>query len=102
MIYIHAHPDTPFCILRQPSTTRFQVCVAGNFNDWSGDATPLHRLDDGSFAADVPLPWGEKQAFKYVVDGGMSPSSYRGPLADVQNGRSVRMRPRNGVSFDGV
>jgi len=50
--------------------------VAGNFNNWSGDATPLHKLDDGSFAADVPLPWGEKQAFKYVVDGGMSLFKY--------------------------
>lgn len=44
--------------------------IAGNFNDWSGDATPLEKQPDGSFAADVPLPWGEKQAFKYVVDGG--------------------------------
>ncbi|ORY24697.1 hypothetical protein BCR39DRAFT_472124 [Naematelia encephala] len=45
------------------------VHVAGNFNNWSGDATPLNKLADGSFAADIPLPWGEKQAFKYVVDG---------------------------------
>ncbi|WVF70678.1 hypothetical protein IAT40_005471 [Kwoniella sp. CBS 6097] len=57
-------------------TTRFTwgagaqtVCVAGGFNDWSSDATPLEKQADGSFAADVPLPWGEKQAFKYVVDG---------------------------------
>ncbi|WVQ97043.1 hypothetical protein IAU59_004153 [Kwoniella sp. CBS 9459] len=45
------------------------VCVAGGFNNWSADATPLEKQADGSFAADVPLPWGEKQAFKYVVDG---------------------------------
>ncbi|WWD18168.1 hypothetical protein CI109_102617 [Kwoniella shandongensis] len=45
------------------------VYVAGNFNNWSADATPLHKQPDGSFAAEIPLPWGEKQAFKYVVDG---------------------------------
>ncbi|ODO07609.1 hypothetical protein L198_01190 [Cryptococcus wingfieldii CBS 7118] len=45
------------------------VCVAGNFNDWSATATPLHKQADGSFSASVPVPWGEKGAFKYVVDG---------------------------------
>lgn len=64
-------------LLLSPSTPRLrpivsQVCVAGNFNNWSDTATPLHKQADGSFAADVPLPWGEKQPFKYVVDGGGS------------------------------
>ncbi|OXC70891.1 hypothetical protein AYX13_00308 [Cryptococcus neoformans] len=45
------------------------VCVAGNFNDWSATATPLKKQSDGSFMAEVSVPWGEKQAFKYVVDG---------------------------------
>ncbi|WWC96721.1 hypothetical protein V866_003593 [Kwoniella sp. B9012] len=45
------------------------VHIAGNFNNWSASATPLEKQADGSFTAQVPLPWGEKQAFKYVVDG---------------------------------
>lgn len=45
------------------------VFVAGGFNNWSDTATALEKQPDGSFAADVPMPWGEKQAFKYVVDG---------------------------------
>ncbi|WWC68398.1 uncharacterized protein I206_102324 [Kwoniella pini CBS 10737] len=45
------------------------VNIAGNFNNWSADATPLEKQHDGTFTASVPLPWGEKQAFKYVVDG---------------------------------
>lgn len=49
-----------------------QVYVAGGFNNWSGDATELHRQEDGTFAAKVPMNWGEKHAFKYVVDGGES------------------------------
>jgi len=45
------------------------VYVAGGFNDWSGNATPLTKQADGSFSGQVAMPWGEKQAFKYVVDG---------------------------------
>ncbi|KAL7423705.1 Cruciform DNA binding protein [Cryptotrichosporon argae] len=45
------------------------VHVAGGFNNWSDSATPLERQADGSFAAEVPMPWGAKQSFKYVVDG---------------------------------
>ena len=25
--------------------------------------------DDGTFLVDVKLPWGERQAYKYVLDG---------------------------------
>ena len=25
--------------------------------------------EDGTFLVDVPLPWGERQAYKYVLDG---------------------------------
>ncbi|WVO13094.1 hypothetical protein L204_100705 [Cryptococcus depauperatus] len=45
------------------------VCVAGGFNDWSATATPLHKQPNGSFMAQIPVPYGEKQSFKYVVDG---------------------------------
>ena len=47
-----------------------KVHVAGGFNGWSDTATPLVKQADGTFKADVPMPWGQKQAFKYIVDGG--------------------------------
>jgi hypothetical protein len=53
-----------------PAACSPQVHVAGGFNNWSDSATPLKKQPDGSFADEVPIPWGEKQAFKYVVDGG--------------------------------
>jgi hypothetical protein len=53
-----------------PAASCPQVHVAGGFNNWSDSATPLKKQPDGSFADEVPIPWGEKQAFKYVVDGG--------------------------------
>lgn len=46
-----------------------QVFVAGGFNNWSETATPLEMQDDGTFLVDVKLPWGERQAYKYVLDG---------------------------------
>ncbi|ORX35404.1 hypothetical protein BD324DRAFT_632692 [Kockovaella imperatae] len=46
-----------------------KVFVAGGFNNWSGDASPLEKQADGTFAGEFEVPWGEKQAFKYVVDG---------------------------------
>jgi hypothetical protein len=53
-----------------PAASSPQVHVAGGFNNWSDTATPLKKQPDGSFSDEVPIPWGEKQAFKYVVDGG--------------------------------
>jgi 1,4-alpha-glucan branching enzyme len=47
-----------------------QVHVAGGWNGWSDSASPLHKQADGTFSAEIALPWGEKQAFKYIVDGG--------------------------------
>lgn len=60
----------------------YKVHVAGGFNNWSDAATPLEKQADGTFKADVPMPWGEKQAFKYIVDGGTSSFVlwYQGPV----------------------
>src|SRR5687767_15208613 len=42
--------------------------VVGEFNDWSPDATPMERGDDG-FAVTVPLEHGRAYRFRYVLDG---------------------------------
>ncbi len=44
-----------------------QVFLAGTFNDWSTDATPM-RAVSGRFQAVLPLPAGEYQ-YKFVADG---------------------------------
>ena len=44
------------------------VFVAGTFNDWSPDATPLQRGADGEWKTTLQLPSGH-QEFKFVVDG---------------------------------
>lgn len=45
------------------------VSVCGEFNDWSPDAQPLARLEDGRFRAVVPLAGGRRWRFRYLLDG---------------------------------
>lgn len=45
------------------------VFVAGTFNDWKPDATPLHNhLPNGEWAVTLPLTRGHHE-YKFVVDG---------------------------------
>ncbi len=44
------------------------VFVAGTFNDWRPDATPLRRQADGHWRSTLPLPHGHHE-FKFIVDG---------------------------------
>lgn len=42
--------------------------VCGDFNDWSRTASPLTRLDDGSFATVISLRSGHQYRFRYLLD----------------------------------
>ena len=44
------------------------VFVAGTFNDWRPEATPLRRQADGHWRTTLPLPPGHHE-FKCIVDG---------------------------------
>lgn len=44
------------------------VRIAGDFNDWNPDRTPMTPLRDGAFFARLPLGPGRYQ-YRYVVDG---------------------------------
>lgn len=44
------------------------VFVAGTFNDWRSEATPLKRQPDGHWRTTLPLPHGCHE-FKFIVDG---------------------------------
>ena len=49
-----------------------QVCVQGDFNNWSADATPMNRLDqvekNGAWEVTIPVETG-RYRYRYVVDG---------------------------------
>ena len=61
------------------------VAVAGDFNDWSTRATPLHRVSEGgAWAVTIPLPPG-RYAYAFVVDGrqwAADPLAPRAPQED--------------------
>jgi hypothetical protein len=46
-----------------------QVHVAGDFNGWRPEVTPLRRGDDGRWRADVPVSPGRRYEYMFVVDG---------------------------------
>jgi 1,4-alpha-glucan branching enzyme len=45
-----------------------QVCVAGSFNGWKPERSPLVPLGDGRFAADLTVDPGRYE-YLFVVDG---------------------------------
>jgi len=52
--------------LFQPDAT--DVCVAGSFNNWQPEATPMVPLGDGKWAKELTLPTGRYE-YRFVVDG---------------------------------
>ena len=46
-----------------------RVCLCGEFNGWSPDATPMTRRKDGRFSATVTLQQGQSYRYRYLVDG---------------------------------
>ena len=48
------------------------VFIAGTFNDWHPNATPMIALDQGRWAKDLTLPPGEYE-YCLVVDGQWKP-----------------------------
>lgn len=45
------------------------VEVAGAFNNWKAQSTPLKKLKNGTFKGSVNLPTNKAYEFKYVIDG---------------------------------
>ncbi|MEM6767764.1 MAG: isoamylase early set domain-containing protein [Bacteroidota bacterium] len=45
------------------------VHVAGDFNDWNPETTPLKNLKSGDFSTTLELEQGREYQFRYVIDG---------------------------------
>ncbi len=43
--------------------------IAGDFNSWDVNATPMKRKRDGSFSAAINLEAGKEYRFRYWLDG---------------------------------
>ena len=44
------------------------VCVAGSFNNWQPEATPMVPLGDGKWVKELTLPEGRYE-YRFVADG---------------------------------
>jgi 1,4-alpha-glucan branching enzyme len=45
-----------------------EVCIAGSFNEWRPEATPMVPLGNGRWAKELTLPDGRYE-YRFVVDG---------------------------------
>ena len=57
---------TKHITFQRPEAT--SVFIAGTFNDWSPDATPLAKNGDAIWAVEIALPPGRYE-YRFVVDG---------------------------------
>ena len=64
------------CVFRVVCPGAEQVYLAGDFNDWSSEATPLQSRGDGAWQVSLPLPPGEYR-FRYVTDNGRWLTDFR-------------------------
>lgn len=62
------HRDTVYVRFELAAPEARSVHVAGSFNEWRADATPLRRSPDGRWTVTVPLLVGE-HTYQFVVDG---------------------------------
>ncbi len=46
-----------------------KVAIAGEFNNWQADATPLKKGKEGNYKVTLELEAGNDYQFRYVVDG---------------------------------
>lgn len=45
------------------------VALAGDFNDWQTDRTPMKALKNGDFTVTVQLDQGREYQYRFVLDG---------------------------------
>ena len=60
--------SSPPVHLEYTHPTATAVCVAGTFNDWRPEATPMISLGDGRWIKDLTLPRGVYE-YRIVADG---------------------------------
>jgi 1,4-alpha-glucan branching enzyme len=78
-------PQPVAFVVRRPGARA--VALVGDFNRWDVTATPMRRLPDGTWTAEVPLTPG-RHGYSFVVDGATWVLDPRAPVArDADFGR---------------
>ncbi len=47
---------------------KHSIGVAGDWNNWHAEETPMVRLKSGKWKVEIRLPAGEEYQFRYVID----------------------------------
>ena len=68
--------SSPLVHLEYNHPTATEVCIAGTFNDWRPEATPMIGLGHGRWMKQLTLPPGVYE-YRFVADGNWMPD----PLA---------------------
>jgi 1,4-alpha-glucan branching enzyme len=58
-----------FTLPKEAASEAKTVCLMGEFNDWSRDATPMKRRTNGDFSVSIELETGRSYRFRYLIDG---------------------------------
>jgi len=58
-----------FTLPREAAFEAEAVCIMGEFNNWSPDATPMKRRTNGDFSITLDLEKGRSYRFRYLIDG---------------------------------
>ncbi len=79
--------DGVLFVMRADGANRVQI--AGDFNDWNPERTPMMRIDSGTFQVKLPLGPG-RYNYRYVIDGQWrnDPANHRterNPFGDLNN-----------------
>jgi cyclomaltodextrinase / maltogenic alpha-amylase / neopullulanase len=70
---------------RPPDGRRHSVMVAGDFNSWSHDATPMIRRSDGDYSVSVEMTEGV-HPYKFLVDGNWTADPHADPSLEEPDG----------------
>jgi 1,4-alpha-glucan branching enzyme len=63
----------PFCkvtfkLPKDIASSAKKVHIAGDFNSWDANKTPMKKLKNGEFTASLELEKGKEYQFRYVLD----------------------------------
>ena len=57
-----------FVLSKKMVGTAHKVALAGDFNQWQSDKTPMKALKNGDFTATLQLPKGQEYQYRFVLD----------------------------------
>lgn len=69
--YLKSRPacKVTFVLPKDAAPGAESVCILGDFNNWSAEANPLRRVEEGDFTVTLELETGRAYRFRYMIDG---------------------------------